>query len=720
VPSAIILATVGLVSLYTYQVVTEDLVIERDRDLTRLSAGKLAADLATYTDPLSEKFLSIFDSAIVVFDPQGKVLAAEPETMEGWGSDWYKRFPFRHMARSGEAAFSDVVIDGPKGEKTVAAFVPIMDLDGETVGGIGAVFRLGSAGSGVLSTTIEALRRDESTCIYVVDANGQVVYHSDPDLIGEDFSGQVAVQRVVAGEVGSLRTVDLEEREIVASFAPVPDTSWGLVTEECWATLTQSSRRYGQFMLSLLALGMAVPTLMVTVGVRRIMRPIADMTQAAQEVAGGNFDQRITATTGDELEELANQFNLMASQLQESYEHLESEVANRTKELATLNTLATVVSRSLNLEDILNDALDEALAMMGLTKGQAFLLEDGAQQLTLIAHRGLSLELVQHTAQLPLGSSTAGLAASERQPVVRRVLDYPDGKLKQLLQNEGIQQAISAPLLAKRKTVGAIDLGSETVRPLSAEQLSLLAAIGHQIGVAVENARLYEQAQQLAIMEERSRLARDLHDAVTQTLFSASLIAQTLPALWENDENEGRRLLKELRRLTRAALAEMRALLLELRPTALSEASLGHLLRQLAETVIGRTGVPVEVTVEGECAVPDDVHVALYRIAQEAMNNVAKHAQASRVTVSLRCRSTAERRDTTPSSAARQARPERRQYVELYVHDDGRGFDSRDVRPADMGLGIMHERARTIGATLQIDSEPGQGTSILVVWKQDE
>jgi two-component system nitrate/nitrite sensor histidine kinase NarX len=300
------------------------------------------------------------------------------------------------------------------------------------------------------------------------------------------------------------------------------------------------------------------------------------------------------------------------------------------------------------------------------------------------------------------------------------VLDYPDGKLKQLLQNEGIQQAISAPLLAKRKTVGAIDLGSETVRPLSAEQLSLLAAIGHQIGVAVENARLYEQAQQLAIMEERSRLARDLHDAVTQTLFSASLIAQTLPALWENDENEGRRLLKELRRLTRAALAEMRALLLELRPTALSEASLGHLLRQLAETVIGRTGVPVEVTVEGECAVPDDVHVALYRIAQEAMNNVAKHAQASRVTVSLRCRSTAERRDTTPSSAARQARPERRQYVELYVHDDGRGFDSRDVRPADMGLGIMHERARTIGATLQIDSEPGQGTSILVVWKQDE
>jgi nitrate/nitrite-specific signal transduction histidine kinase len=721
VPTAIILATVGLVSLYTYQLVTEDLVMERDRDLTRLSASKLAADLASYTNPFSDQFLAIFESSMVVFDARGKVLAAEPESMEGWGPDWYKRFPFRHMARSVEPVFSDIVIDGRRGEKTVAAFVPIMDLDGESVGGIGVVYRLGPASSSALATTIEGLRRDGSTCIYLVDGKGQVLHHSNPDFIGEDFSEQIAVQRVLGGSAGSFRTRDRDGREIVASFAPVPNTSWGLVTEECWATLTQASRRYGRFLLSLLAVGMALPTLMLTFGVRRIMRPIAEMTNAAQEVAGGNFDQRITTATGDELEELATQFNLMASQLQESYDHLESQVANRTKELATLNTLAAVVSRSLNLDDILKDALDEALAIMGLSKGQAFLLDEDSQSLTLMAHRGLSDELVLHTTQLPLGSNTSGLAAREGRPVVRRVADYPESRFKRLVQREGVQQVISAPLMAKGKTVGAIDLGSSGLHSLSPEQLSLLAAIGHQIGVAVENARLYEQAHQLAIMEERSRLARDLHDAVTQTLFSASLIAQTMPAVWENDRGEGRRLLMELRRLTRAALAEMRALLLELRPAALAETSLDHLLRQIAETVTGRTGEPVEVTAEEDLSLPDDVHVALYRIAQEALNNVVKHAQASQVLVSLQRASPAgERQGASSSPASGQHTPGRECGVELHVRDNGRGFAPGDIQPGEMGLGIMRERARAIGAELQIESQLGAGTHIGIVWRPDE
>ena len=129
--------------------------------------------------------------------------------------------------------------------------------------------------------------------------------------------------------------------------------------------------------------------------------------------------------------------------------------------------------------------------------------------------------------------------------------------------------------------------------------LDLLVAFADQAAIAIENARLYEEAQQVAASQERSRLARDLHDAVTQTLFSASLIAEVLPALWENDPAEGRQLLGELRQLTRGALAEMRTLLLELRPAALVEANLGDLLRQLAESVSGRTGIPVAVVAGG-------------------------------------------------------------------------------------------------------------------------
>jgi signal transduction histidine kinase len=187
-------------------------------------------------------------------------------------------------------------------------------------------------------------------------------------------------------------------------------------------------------------------------------------------------------------------------------------------------------------------------------------------------------------------------------------------------------------------------------------------------------------------------LARDLHDAVTQTLFSASLIAEVLPRLWERNPEEGQRRLAEMRELTRGALAEMRTLLLELRPAALVEADLGDLLRQLAESITGRARVPVAVEIEGACQTSPETKVALYRIVQEALNNAAKHSEAEHVGIRLRCSSNV---------------------VELTVRDDGRGFDVESVPPDHLGLGIMRERAEAVGVTLRIESEPGQGTEVI-------
>ena len=137
---------------------------------------------------------------------------------------------------------------------------------------------------------------------------------------------------------------------------------------------------------------------------------------------------------------------------------------------------------------------------------------------------------------------------------------------------------------------------------------------------------LVQQAQQVAAAEERGRLARDLHDAVTQTIYSAALIAEALPQVWERNPDEGRRNLTKLRQLVRGALAEMRALLFELRPAALEQADLESLLRQLADALTGRTRIPVTVETEGQGDLPAEVKVACYRIAQETFNNIAKHA----------------------------------------------------------------------------------------------
>jgi ligand-binding sensor domain-containing protein/signal transduction histidine kinase len=263
-------------------------------------------------------------------------------------------------------------------------------------------------------------------------------------------------------------------------------------------------------------------------------------------------------------------------------------------------------------------------------------------------------------------------------------------------ETSGSCSALVVPLKVKEATIGVLDVESDRLNAFDESDLVMLQSLADQAAIAIENARLYEHARELAIVEERQRLARDLHDAVTQTLFSASLIAEVLPRIWERNPVEGRRRLEEVRELTRGALAEMRTLLLELRPAALVEAELGDLLRQLAESITGRARVPVMLEIEGECSLTPDVKVSLYRIAQEALNNVAKHSGASQATLSLRCQ------------------PER---VELRVSDDGRGFDPESISPESLGLGIMHERAETFGATLEIESQAGQGTQVMVLWE---
>jgi PAS domain S-box-containing protein len=241
-----------------------------------------------------------------------------------------------------------------------------------------------------------------------------------------------------------------------------------------------------------------------------------------------------------------------------------------------------------------------------------------------------------------------------------------------------------------------------TLEQRVAERTAELSMTNQQLQDAIQQrqkaeAALAQKAADEAVVAERTRLARDLHDAVTQTLFSASLIAEVLPQLWEIRPEEGHKRLNELRELTRGALAEMRTLLLELRPSALTDAALPDLLRQLSEAIIGRARLPIQLSVEGNCALPPEVQVALYRIAQEALNNVAKYARATQVSVNLRL---------APDSAR------------LTVIDDGVGFDLAAIPPNHLGLRIMRERAEAIGARLNIYSEPGEGTQVTVLWEK--
>lgn len=719
VPTAIILVAVALATFWAYQKVTEDLVLGRNREVTRFSAGQLGGDLREYSDILATLTrtaaissgdatmqrraleraadrLIVFDGGVVLLDESGRLVAAYPQRPETLGHDWSNRPYYSQLLRSAGPVYSDIVRDGRAGAEVIVVAMPIIDPEGEFRGVIAGMFDLSNETVSAFYGTIAKLRLGETGVAFIVDSTGRVIYHSGGDQIGRDVSDEPAVQAVMQRKIGDIRSVDAAGQPIASSFAPVAGTPWGMVTEESWSSLMASSQGYQQLLLAMLVLGVVVPTVVVTFGVRRISRALKDFIAAAQEVAGGNFNRTISSPFGGELEDLADQFNSMSRQLRESYATLERRVADRTKELAVLNAVSSAVSASLDLDEVLHDALDKTLEATGMEAGAAFTVESRGGQLLLLAHRGLSDQFVERSEQLPLSQVAPEAVLSSTQPTACRLDHECDVELSRLLLAEGINLAVSVPLVAKGRVQGVMTIGSRRPRNLGEEEINLLAAIARQVGVAVENARLYEAAEESAAAAERSRLARDLHDAVSQTLFSASLIAEVVPRLWERNPEEGRRRLDELRVLTRGALAEMRTLLLELRPTALAEAHLPDLLKQLAEAATARARLPVSLSVDGSCDVPPDVKIAYYRIAQEALNNVVKHAAATKVSVSLEC---------SPDA------------VELDVTDDGRGFDAGRAPLDRLGLGIMRERAEAVGARFSLESEPGAGTSVTVVWR---
>jgi len=267
-----------------------------------------------------------------------------------------------------------------------------------------------------------------------------------------------------------------------------------------------------------------------------------------------------------------------------------------------------------------------------------------------------------------------------------------------IAEQDGLHGGLGVPIRADGRVIGAMTFFSRQPRQLERDLLRVLDTVGSQIGLFVERKRAEqaerEQARVVAGMEERQRLARDLHDSVTQSLFSASVIAEMLPLLWTRKPEQILPSLDELHHLTRDALSEMRALLVELRPSALVHGDLAELLRNLTDTLKCRTDIRATLKVQVSGVLPADEQIALYRITQEALNNITKHAGASRVSV---CLTADEDR------------------IRLTIEDDGKGFDMTSMFPNHFGLEVMRERAEGIGATLTMESAVGCGTRLNVV-----
>ncbi len=407
-----------------------------------------------------------------------------------------------------------------------------------------------------------------------------------------------------------------------------------------------------------------------------------------------------------------------AAELEKRVEERTQEIERRRQAAEGLREILAVLNSNRPLDEILSRILAQAERLIRVDAAAIYRLDREGGPLRLQVALGMDRTFVHHLT-VPLGWGAVGRAIQERRPVIipdnsalfAEIVTQtnPDAHphLRDFLVRHAIRyrSVLSVPIITRNGVYGGLSLYQEHSRHFSHEEVALVTSLADHAALAIENARLREQAELSAAAAERSRLARDLHDAVTQTLFSTSIIAEVLPLLWERNPDEGRRRLRELQELTRGALAEMRTLLLELRPSALIEAHLPDLLRQLAEAITGRARVPISVTVDGEGQLPSEVRIALYRIAQEALNNVARHANASQAWVHLRY-----------FPLGRPSQQEKAARVELVIQDNGSGFEPSQDRPGHLGLKIMRERAQDIDAVLSLASRPGEGTRITVRW----
>lgn len=348
---------------------------------------------------------------------------------------------------------------------------------------------------------------------------------------------------------------------------------------------------------------------------------------------------------------------------------------------------SALLQKVVTLKEVLELVCYEARTLTGAS-GSAVLLLDGEGWLRVTSSSGAPPPVLE---RLAIGESFAGLVLDQGKPLF---LSDPQSQVQAYYRSPDLETLLAIPLKADETIIGALDVINKP-GGFGEEDIQIMRPFADQAAVAIENAQLHERAEQLAVVQERQRLARELHDSVTQAVYSVNLYAEaTLMALSTGKIEVATNNLQELRKMAREAMLDMRMLVFELHPPALEEQGLANALQTRLEAVETRSGIQTEFHVEGDTQMSLAVEEELYRIAQEALTNAVKHARAEKVIVRLFTE---------------------HDHFRLEVRDDGRGFDpAAAAQSGGLGLRSIEERVQRIHGQLTIDSKPGEGTTLRV------
>jgi signal transduction histidine kinase/HAMP domain-containing protein len=541
----------------------------------------------------------------------------------------------------------------------------------------------------------------ETGYTYAVSQKRVIIAHPNLAYLGRDLPSELEL--VLDGYEGFTEYNEhFTQRAVYAAYSPVGSPmGWGIVVEQDKSEANAPIVRTSIIIIIVWLVLAIIGTLGILIMMRSFTRPIVELTWGAQRIAGGDFDHTIDAETGDEIQSLARQFNTMAGALKESYSDLEQKVEERTRgerrraeQLRSINEVGRRISSILSLDELLPYVVSSLQEAFNYYNVNIFLIDSGSDGPVLKASASELKVEVPIGFHIKLAEGIVGWVAHNGEPLIAGDVSK-ESKYLLIQELADTRSELAVPIQIGIEILGVLDIQSTELNAFDEVDLFTAQTLADQVAIAIENARLYQETREMAVIEERNRMAREIHDTLAQGF--AGIVLQLEAAeqsLGENVDNAHEHL-DHARRLARESLNEARRSVRALRPQALEQLPLIETLKQEMEKFTQDSGIKANFSTSGKRqALHADMENAILRICQESLANAKKHAQAEQVTVILVFE---------------------REKVGLSIRDNGIGFDT-EVRADDsFGLIGMTERARLLGGTLVVQSEKGKGTLIEVM-----
>ncbi len=375
--------------------------------------------------------------------------------------------------------------------------------------------------------------------------------------------------------------------------------------------------------------------------------------------------------------------------------HRDRILTRRNENLALLDQLASTLASTTDVNQILEKCLSQVMNYLRLEAGEMFLRQEDSRNINLVVHRGATGEKLWQRDQFFLGEGVIGTVVKSGTPVLLNLTDKDLPELNPKIKKLGIHQIVVVPLNGRRGALGAMCIATRHPRPLDELEVQFLQAIGSWTATTVENARLNMQGRRLAILEERERIGMDLHDGIIQSIYAVGLTLEHARLLMRESPEQSTKRIEQAIADLNSTIRDIRAYILDLRPRHLHNEDLMSGITRLVAEFKANTLLDVKLQGPNEdlSSLPNNAAVALFHICQESLANIAKHAHAHHVDVSVWTS---------------------RDRILLEIRDDGAGFNLDKIK-VNIGHGIsnIETRAQNAGGEVDITSEPGKGTSIL-------